>query len=572
MEAKPIDSLEPEHLETIKMIRSVIGPDISELDIVKALSQCNNDPDKAINYILDTPCFSSPPLTVKRTVNSTGGYRISTTQIKTDSDKESEEIKPFDGSKMMVKVKEEPDVGLEGEGSVCVKKHGVKLTFDEFLQATNTKVEADDDYINAMAKEERAKESEECKVKEKPDLGVNKEIASVDGIGLRDPEKQKDLTYREWLRLTRNVNQCKEEERPEESRGEADFCSGLKSEVKVKDESNLGLENKLSVKEESKGVICAQPVSQWPIMGHEYRRTQMGSGYNMAKPVKERVVDNRLSTVVIEDGDFPEEPDWLLVGRTPMTGLLTTKGRKLENNEIVHFAFRSSNSGFKNNIQWIVRFSTKRSGEIGRLPMEWAKCLIPLVRSSKVKVYGRCIAAPSTLQLMQEIMLYVSFYIHHSVFTAGDESSWKLGSPSTIDSTIYPLLTLFKLLKFKPRHKADFSPEELDSRKRSLNLEGDSDETASMLAITKRRNGCQEYPEQKKDEQDISESSLNKLVGAADVYNLEEMDPPDALMCDLRPYQKQALNWMSGLEKGVDIEKAAKTLHPCWAEYSILDE
>ncbi|KAI8009352.1 DNA repair protein RAD5B [Camellia lanceoleosa] len=102
--------------------------------------------------------------------------------------------------------------------------------------------------------------------------------------------------------------------------------------------------------------------------------------------------------------------------------------------------------------------------------------------------------------------------------------------------------------------------------------EVDSNEAASMLPIVKRQKGCQQYPEQTKDEQAISESSLNKLVGAVDVYNLEEMEPPHTLMCDLRPYQKQALYWMSESEKGVDVEKAAKTLHPCWAEYRICDE
>lgn len=42
-----------------------------------------------------------------------------------------------------------------------------------------------------------------------------------------------------------------------------------------------------------------------------------------------------------------------------------------------------------------------------------------------------------------------------------------------------------------------------------------------MLPVVKRRKGCQQYPEQSKDEQAISESSLNKLVGAAEMYNLE---------------------------------------------------
>lgn len=93
-----------------------------------------------------------------------------------------------------------------------------------------------------------------------------------------------------------------------------------------------------------------------------------------------------------------------------------------------------------------------------------------------------------------------------------------------------------------------------------------------MLPIVKRKKGCQQCPEQNKDEQVLSELSLNKIVGAADTYNLEEMEPPSKLMCDLRPYQKQALYCMSESEKGIDVEKATVTLHPCWAAYRICDE
>lgn len=134
-----------------------------------------------------------------------------------------------------------------------------------------------------------------------------------------------------------------------------------------------------------------------------------------------------------------------------------------------------------------------------------------------------------------------------------------------------------------------------------------------MLPIVKRRIGCQQFANQNKDDQTLNESSLTKLVGAADMYNLDvshmtvlfylihgpwrvmfhlwrfhslcfcihwrvfiwifqEMEPPHTLTCDLRPYQKQALFWMSELEKGIDVEKAAQTLHPCWAAYSVCDE
>ncbi|XP_057475188.1 DNA repair protein RAD5B [Actinidia eriantha] len=555
--------------EVVKKIRSIFGSDLSEPDILQAVSQCGNNPDAAINYILDTPGLLLPPMEVKRTVTSTGA-RVSA-QIKVTSGEELEKSESVDGLKPMVREKSESDF---------IQKSAPNMSFDEFLQATNTKVMADDEYLKTLIKQEAVEGESECgsKADEKA-----KEVLSVDGLKRKLTEKEESggsgcilrlapkMSSDEFLQATNTKVMADDEYlktqiKKESEEGES-VC-GLKAAIRVKEEPDLGFENKVSAKQFHE--------SKW----HTSRRPD-----HMQKPSyvkKERVEVTSLSNVVIEDGDFPEEPNWLLLGRTMVTGLSTTKGRKLENNEIVHFAFPCADTRSRQSSYWvssraaaassgIVRFSTKRSGEIGRLPMEWAKCLIPLVNSTKVKVLGRCIVAPVNLHLMQEILLYVSFYIHKSIFSEGNKSSWRLDSPSNIDSTVYPLLTLFKLLKNKPFQEAEFTPEEIDSRKRSLNLEVDSGEAVSMLPIVKRRKGCQQYPEQYKDEQAISESSLNTLVGATDMYYLEEMEPPETLMCDLWPYQKQALYWMSELEKGVDVEKAEKTLHPCWAAYRICD-
>ncbi|CAA7057378.1 unnamed protein product [Microthlaspi erraticum] len=283
--------------------------------------------------------------------------------------------------------------------------------------------------------------------------------------------------------------------------------------------------------------------------------------------VKKEPVEARKAKV--EDGDFPVEKDWFLVGRSLVTATSTSKGRKLEDNEVVDFTF-------SNAVNWkvpnIVRFSTKRCGEIGRLPMDWSNWAVFLLKTGKVKMLGRCVAAPTFLHMMQDIMLYVSFYIHSSIFTEVSKSTWRIGSSPNINSTLHPLLQLFKHLTIKPYQKAEFTPQELDSRKRSLNLEDDTDERAAMLAVAKRRKGSEHYVEQSKEEEDAPESYMNRVVGAADSYNLEEMEAPSTLTCNLRPYQKQALYWMSESEKGIDVDKAAETLHPCWEAYRICDE
>ncbi|KAG9136076.1 hypothetical protein Leryth_003700 [Lithospermum erythrorhizon] len=363
--------------------------------------------------------------------------------------------------------------------------------------------------------------------------------------------------------------------------------------VKVKLEASSNVENQIVVKKEIEAVVsaepisvmpivkkeveeivCIQPISARPISDVEYRRMQMVDKYARSR-TKERISSNSLSAVVIETGEFPDEEDWLFVGRSFIEALSTTRGRKLENNEIVNFTFpdttKYSSSKAARAAMSIVRFSTKRNGEIGRLPLEWANWLIPLVNSNKVKVFGRCIDAPPTLDMLTVIVLYASFYIHSSVITKTETSSWKI-EPTQSDSTKGPLLELFEKLKLKPFEQAEFTPKQLDSRKRSLNLEGDMDEVAAVMPSAKRGVGSQKFVQANKDEQAISEASLNKIVGAVDVYDLKEMDPPATLSCDLKPYQKQALYWMTESEKGVDAEEAEKILHPCWEAYRICDK
>ncbi|KAH6770020.1 Helicase protein with RING/U-box domain-containing protein [Perilla frutescens var. hirtella] len=663
-------STESESMEAkVKMVKSMAGSEISEADVIKALSLSNNNVLKAVEMIIDSAasCSLNPHLSTHKTFTSTGGTRIQPIQVNLSNNLgegvEAEGIS-VDGLNVVKQeclsvengevsgvlegereggVVEKCDTDIGSTEVVRVKEENVEFSREEMRdlggERSSGQVGRSNLSLNSPEKDEEKKAEAETRVKEEhnadthnsfdavnqePVIFENGEVAgSVEGerkgsvlkkchmgVGVMEvskvkeesdvgfvegegfAEEKKDLSGERSLVPVGISNLTFEEVKQE-------ITSSVMAVIRVKEEPNVdteadlevtsgvkkepvvAVENKsaIVVKEAGKQLISVQPLSARKLSDGEYKRM----GYNDPKPKRVRVEETTLSSVVIEDGDFQEEPKWLLVGRNVITGLSTTKGRKVETNEIVHFSFPSANTRTKisthfmsskaaNAASSIVRFSTKRNGEIGRLPMEWAKCLIPLVNSTKVKVLGRCVAAPDNLRLMQEILLYVSFYIHESVFTQVDKS-WKLEA-ANIDSTVYPLLKLFKLLKVGPSQKAEFTPEELDSRKRSLQLDDDSDNTPSVLPSLKRRKGTEalDYKIHEKDEQVISESTLNKLVGAVDMYNLEEMEPPETLACDLRPYQKQALYWMSELEKGADLEKTEKTLHPCWAAYRVSDE
>jgi len=78
---------------------------------------------------------------------------------------------------------------------------------------------------------------------------------------------------------------------------------------------------------------------------------------------KEAVEEKKIHIPNLEDGEFPVEPGWSLLGRKIEIATSTAKGvRRLVDNEIIHFDFPNPHTSYK--FQWIVRVSTKRSGVV----------------------------------------------------------------------------------------------------------------------------------------------------------------------------------------------------------------
>ncbi|XP_010424229.2 PREDICTED: putative SWI/SNF-related matrix-associated actin-dependent regulator of chromatin subfamily A member 3-like 2 [Camelina sativa] len=280
--------------------------------------------------------------------------------------------------------------------------------------------------------------------------------------------------------------------------------------------------------------------------------------------------------------------EWWFVGCSELAGLSTCKGRKLKSGDELVFTFphskglksettpgkRGSGRGrpaLRGSASDIVRFSTKDSGEIGRIPNEWARCLLPLVRDKKIRIEGSCKLAPETLSIMDTILLFVSVYINSSMFQKHSATSFKAASNTAEESMFHPLPNLFRLLGLIPFKKAEFTPEDLSTRKRPLSSKDGSAVSAPLLQLNKVKTLNQDE-NRNENEQCISDGDLDNIVGVGDSSGLKEMETPHKLLCELRPYQKQALHWMTQLEKGNCTDEAATMLHPCWEAYYLADK
>ncbi|KAK6144243.1 hypothetical protein DH2020_021063 [Rehmannia glutinosa] len=320
---------------------------------------------------------------------------------------------------------------------------------------------------------------------------------------------------------------------------------------------------------------------------HRVENSDYDSGMRSNGSSDNSIVRDKVEGNDITDSGVVDEmgSEWWFVGNGEVAGLSTCKGRTLKPGDEVNFTFpvkKKSTTPSPGKLgggrgrqvatcSEIVRFSTNTCGEIGRIPNEWARCLLPHVRDKKVCLKGYCKSAPPVLGIMDTVVLAIRIYINSSMFQKSHHTSLKASSNSAEESIVHPLPTLFKLLGLVPFKKAEFTPGDLYTRKRPLNAEDSSFLPPPFLHINKIKSTPSGDENNGENEESISDNDLDNIVGVTDNSELEEMEPPSTLLCELRSYQKQALNWMVHLERGHCVDQAATTLHPCWDAYRLAD-
>ncbi|CAN6278655.1 unnamed protein product [Urochloa humidicola] len=420
--------------------RAVLGADLPVSAAVDALTHCGGDTERAIKWLQDNaaaggveaekgPAGGAAPVAASRGVKAERGVCGGALPPRPPPP-----VKVEAASEVKVAVKMEPieadsdEPKVEASGVVDVKLK-VEAPGEAEVEVKTEPIEADASFeeqaVRRVKEEEKA---DEVDVKEEEAEEVHFKEEEADEVDVK--EEEVDSPIKEELLSPRRV---KEEE--------SDCSDG---EVEIMDPPPRS--KKRPREDDDDGVVFIDLTTSHP------------APYLNPKPVRAlpppgAIPTNEWRMVVAPppaelDEYPPDRREWRFFKKSYATGLSTCRGRKLlDAGEVVHFAFPSHDrlAGIRMSyrqasaLMEIVRFSTNRSGEIGKLSPVWARCLVPLVSSSTIMVQGKIVFPMMELRLMQEVLLYVSFYIHRS--------SMYLIAPENAHHPDNPLRGLFKLFR-----------------------------------------------------------------------------------------------------------------------------
>lgn len=233
----------------------------------------------------------------------------------------------------------------------------------------------------------------------------------------------------------------------------------------------------------------------------------------------------------------------------------------------------------------IVRFTTVKGEELGRLPKETAFWVSSLMDQNVCRFEGTCVFVPERVRVSDTIYLQLRCFLLRRAFdsrgiikpvdsnrTTGIFEEKETSEEKDLRLRQVALVKLFDEVNLHPctinettaKHKregilqaaevAQHYEEDAEGRKIQPSADGGSSPSEDS-----------EQEEGKKLEQDQLDS-LYKKAQSFD-FDTPTREPADSFVMELRKYQKQALHWMVSKEKDEKSDKKQVSMHPLWEEY-----
>ncbi|KAL8916681.1 MAG: hypothetical protein Q9208_008381 [Pyrenodesmia sp. 3 TL-2023] len=239
----------------------------------------------------------------------------------------------------------------------------------------------------------------------------------------------------------------------------------------------------------------------------------------------------------------------------------------------------------KNRNDTIVRFTTVKGEEVGRLPKETAEWVSTLIDQKVCRFEGTCVYAPDRIRVNDTIYLQLKCSLLKRAFEAsgfvkpednratGIFEEKETSEEKGLRMRQVSLVKFFDEINLHPttindttaKHKRQGILQAAEIAEQ-YDKEGDNKKQKPIEDGTSIPPADDEAEEGKELEQDQLDT-LYKKAQSFD-FNTPTREPAESFVMDLRKYQKQALHWMISKEKDEKSDNKEVSMHPLWEEYA----
>ena len=239
----------------------------------------------------------------------------------------------------------------------------------------------------------------------------------------------------------------------------------------------------------------------------------------------------------------------------------------------------------------IVRFTSTRGDELGRLERDSAAWISTLIDQKVCTFEGSCVYAPERIRTNDTVYLQLRCYMLKAAFESSNfikplENNRETGIFEAKETTDERDLRLRQIGLVKLFSETNLQPSTVNETTAKHKREGilQAAEIAEQYDSTQKptssgkgngtpqENGGSSPPSEdneKEEGEELEQDQLDTLYKKAQSFdfNTPEAQPASTFKMDLRKYQKQALHWMLNKETSQSDDAREQSMHPLWEEY-----
>lgn len=227
----------------------------------------------------------------------------------------------------------------------------------------------------------------------------------------------------------------------------------------------------------------------------------------------------------------------------------------------------------------IVRFTDGKGMEVGRLAKDTANWVSALIDQKVCKFQGTCVYAPERLRTNDTVFLQLRCSLLRSAFR---RQGLRLSDNRTTgvfeekETTEERDLRLRQVAMVRLFQEINLNPSKLNAaaarhQRQGLLEAADLAEKREGSTKSKEKGDASgaSTPSEDEDGEELQQDQLDALYKKAQSFDFStpEAEPAHTFAMTLRPYQKQALHWMTSKEKNEKEKRHEVSMHPLWEEY-----